>query len=429
MNLKNLLLIASLASAAGAYAQENVIIVNEGNWGVDNGSLSYLKGDKIVSESWFQQVNNAKLGDTPNDIIQANDTLIAICVNASNIVQLINNQGKAVAAIEDIPNCRHAATDGQNLYVTSFAHECTVNGSAVSFTKGYVAKISLKDMTVTNAVEVGYEPDGIAFYKGKLFVANSGSNSFSESHDFEKTVSVVDAATMAVEMTITTEQPNLYGPITCSGQYMLITSPGDYMSVQPATIILDAQAVLDKKTDTYVQLPVAANYSATGVDGNFLTIGSVYSYVTQTNEYSYHTINPAQAFASKGAEGVSEGGFPGAVLQGLKQMAMPCCLYVNPYSGYIYAADAVSYTDAGKVSQWDASGTLVSTNQVYINPNHMLALNPAKLESGINNIETPDAATSAVYDLQGRRVTNPQSGHIYIRNHQKFRINHRQSVP
>ena len=65
---------------------ENLIVCNEGNWQSDNGQLSYYDGTAgVLTNKWFRQVNDSKLGDTPNDIIQVNDTLIAIAVNLSLI--------------------------------------------------------------------------------------------------------------------------------------------------------------------------------------------------------------------------------------------------------------------------------------------------------------------------------------------------------
>ena len=97
---------------------ENLIVCNEGNWQSDNGQLSYYDGMKgQFTNQWFRQVNGTKLGDTPNDIIQVNDTLIAIAVNWSNIIQYIRPDGTACGATENVPNNRRMCTDGK--YLTS----------------------------------------------------------------------------------------------------------------------------------------------------------------------------------------------------------------------------------------------------------------------------------------------------------------------
>ena len=109
-----------------SFAQERIILLNEGNWQSDNGKITYFEDGKIVSNQWFRDVNGSKLGDTPNDIIAVNDNLIAIAINWSNIVQFITPDGKAVAATEDVPNNRKLATDGDYVYISSYGHECRV---------------------------------------------------------------------------------------------------------------------------------------------------------------------------------------------------------------------------------------------------------------------------------------------------------------
>ncbi len=224
--------------------QEKIILLNEGNWQADNGKITYFENGRVVSNQWFRDNNGYKLGDTPNDIIQVNDNLIAIAINWSNIVQFIDPSGRAVAATEDVPNNRKLATDGRYVYISSYGHECaTVNGF-VTFEKGYVAKIDIKTFKVVDVVEVGYEPEGIAYYKGYLFVANTGGYAFQEDHEYETTVSVIDAASMTVVRNVDTGQINLYGKMSQSGRYLCINSPGDYYDIQAATIIFDCETAI-----------------------------------------------------------------------------------------------------------------------------------------------------------------------------------------
>jgi len=107
------LLFAFLATLLTAEAQEKIILLDEGNWQTDNGRMTYFENGRVVSNEWFREINGIKLGDTPNDIIQINDDLIAIAINWSNIVQFITPEGRAVAATEDVPNNRKLASDGR----------------------------------------------------------------------------------------------------------------------------------------------------------------------------------------------------------------------------------------------------------------------------------------------------------------------------
>ena len=337
---------------------ENLIICNEGNWQSDNGQLSYYDGTAgVLTNKWFRQVNGSKLGDTPNDIIQVNDTLIAIAVNWSNIIQYIHPDGTACGATENVPNNRRMCADGNYLYITSYAHQC----GNQTFEKGYVAKIDVKTKQVVATCEVGWEPEGVRLYEGKLYVANTGGYAFSENHAYETTVQVVDAETMKSIKTINTGCINLYGEMSQAGQYLCINSCGDYYNVKPKTVIVDC------KTDEVKTFDFPATYNST--DGDvFYTVGSEFSYNTGEYVYSIKTINPK-------TQEVKDGIFCEAITQKIKEITSPYELYISPYTKNVYFTDANSYGSAGYLYGYTKEGQQVFAPQkVYVNPAHILAL-------------------------------------------------------
>lgn len=337
---------------------ENLIICNEGNWQSDNGQLSYYDGTAgVLTNKWFRQVNGSKLGDTPNDIIQVNDTLIAIAVNWSNIIQYIHPDGTACGATENVPNNRRMCTDGNYLYITSYAHQC----GNQTFEKGYVAKIDVKTKQVVATCEVGWEPEGVRLYEGKLYVANTGGYAFSENHAYETTVQVVDAETMKSIKTIDTGCINLYGEMSQAGQYLCINSCGDYYNVKPKTVIVDC------KTDEVKTFDFPATYNST--DGDvFYTVGSEFSYNTGAYVYQIKTINPE-------TKEVKDGIFCEAITRKIKEITSPYELYISPYTKNVYFTDAGSYASAGYLYGYTKEGEELFVKQkVYINPAHILAL-------------------------------------------------------
>ena len=337
---------------------ENLIVCNEGNWQSDNGQLSYYDGTAgVLTNKWFRQVNGSKLGDTPNDIIQVNDTLIAIAVNWSNIIQYIHPDGTACGATENVPNNRRMCADGNYLYITSYAHKC----GNQTFEKGYVAKIDVKTKQVVATCEVGWEPEGVRLYEGKLYVANTGGYAFSENHAYETTVQVVDAETMKSVKTIDTGCINLYGEMSQAGQYLCINSCGDYYNVKPKTVIVDC------KTDEVKTFDFPATYNST--DGDvFYTVGSEFSYNTGEYVYSIKTINPK-------TQEVKDGIFCEAITQKIKEITSPYELYISPYTQNVYFTDAGSYASAGYLYGYTKEGKEIFVKQkVYINPAHILAL-------------------------------------------------------
>lgn len=337
---------------------ENLIICNEGNWQSDNGQLSYYDGTAgVLTNKWFRQVNGSKLGDTPNDIVQVNDTLIAIAVNWSNIIQYIHPDGTACGATENVPNNRRMCADGNYLYITSYAHQC----GNQTFEKGYVAKIDVKTKQVVATCEVGWEPEGVRLYEDKLYVANTGGYAFSEGHEYETTVQVVDAETMKSIKTIDTGCINLYGEMSQAGQYLCINSCGDYYNVKPKTVIVDC------KTDEVKTFDFPCTYNTT--DGKlFYTVGSEFSYNTGAYVYQIETINPE-------TKEVKDGIFCEAITRKIKEITSPYELYISPYTKNVYFTDAGSYASAGYLYGYTKEGEELFVKQkVYINPAHILAL-------------------------------------------------------
>lgn len=411
------LLLAATMPLATQAASEKIILLNEGSWQADNGRITYFEDGQIVSNEWFRLVNGSRLGDTPEDIIRVNDNLLAISVNWSNIVQFISPDGKAVAATEDIPNNRKLATDGHYVYVTSYGHECSTASGLRKFTKGFVAKIDVATFSVTDAVEVGYEPEGIAYYDGHLFVANTGGYAFQEDHDYEQTISVIDADTMEVVRLIDTGQINLYGEMSQSGPYLCVSSPGDNYDVEAATIILDCRRALEGYEDCFQTLDYAATYNTTDTQGRFLAIGSRYSYYTGEYTFNCITIDPEEVMVSGGSDGVTET-LPGTMAEDILAMKMPYGIYVNPFTGYLYATDAGSFTSAGSLLQWDPDGMFLGSHKVYINPSHFLAL-PPDCNNSATVTTDEDADTGLWFDIEGRRVTHPNENGILIKNGKK----------
>ena len=410
------LILAVMANMA--MAQEKIILLNEGNWQADNGRISYFENGTVMSNQWFRDMNGYKLGDTPNDIIQVKDNLIAIAINWSNIVQFITPAGRAVAATEDVPNNRKLASDGRYVYISSYGHECGTVDGMKEFTKGYVAKIDINTFKVVAATEVGYEPEGIAYYKGHLFVANTGGYAFQEDHEYETTVSILDAETMTFVRNVDTRQINLYGKMSQSGKYLCINSPGDYYDIQAAAIIFDCDKALQGNDDCFVSLPYAATYNCTTRDGKFLAVGSRYSYYTGEYQFNYITIDPEEVMMSNGSSGVEQS-LPGTVLEDIKKISMPYGIYVNPYTGYIYATDAGEFVSGGALYQWSPEGLLLGKHKVYINPAHFLALPPDGHFTGIEDVTSTEQEDGYMYDLHGRRIATPQRAHIYIKNGKK----------
>lgn len=333
-------------------SSDRLLILCEGLWGMNNASISLLDHG-VLTNHWFQQQNpGERLGDTANDILQVNDTLIAISVNWSNIVQYIRPDGTAIAATENIPNNRRLATDGRGyLYVTSYADH------------GYVAKIDLHTKLVVDTCHVGYEPEGIAYYDGRLYVANTGGYSTqTQDHGYEQTVSVVDAQTMRELRRIDTGCKNLYGAVAKWREWLCINAAGDMYNTPPHTV------VLNMASEEFRVYDFPSTYCC-AAQGRFYCLGSAYSHLTGEYAYSTHTISLPSLAAS---EGLADYAAADSVIA---SMQSPYAIYISPFSAHMYVSDARAYATNGYVYEFSPTGALLNRYLLRgVNPSRFVAL-------------------------------------------------------
>ena len=218
---------------------------------------------------------------------------------------------------------------------------------------------------------------------------------------------------------------SLYGKMSQSGRYLCINSPGDYYEVPPCGLIFDCEKALNGE-HCFVVFDYPATYNTTTLDGKFLVVGSAYSFMTGGYDFVSLTIDPQTVMATQGASGIWET-LPGTMSNDIMGMTQPYGIYVNPYTGYMYATDSGNYTGSGDLYQWSPEGTLLGTHKLYINPGHFLALPPSGHMTGIETVtHAPGSSPSFIYDLQGRRYDSEsqlKAGTIYIKDGKKMLFN------
>ena len=197
-------------------SQTKLFVLNEGGMGSNNSTLDFLRlSDGNYVTGAFKKMNPdvaAGLGDVGNDIA-VNGNEVWIVVNNSGIVEVISAIDETEIAAIPVPTPRNIAFDSKYAYVTSWAG-AYASGSYDSSgyyvitdsknPKGVVYRIDLKTKKVEGSVEVGYQPEGIAYYDGKLYVANSGgiSSQLPPDYAYDNTVSIIDASSFKVTNTV-----------------------------------------------------------------------------------------------------------------------------------------------------------------------------------------------------------------------------------
>lgn len=147
--------------------QNSLVILIEGLWGLDNSNLDILNIDnKKYQKSYYQNINNVKLGDTANDILIKGDTLFVI-VSTSKYIELIDlitfkTIKRFFFESNNYPRKMTYSEVHKNIYITDLYSDVI-----------HILNLE-KDTLIKNVVKTGASPEFIVNNNNYLFVANSG---------------------------------------------------------------------------------------------------------------------------------------------------------------------------------------------------------------------------------------------------------------
>lgn len=232
---------------------KKIFMLNEGGMGSNNASLDFLRiSDGNYVTGVFKKMNpdaGAGLGDVGNDIAVHGDEVWMV-INNSGIVDVISAKDETEIAAIQVATPRSIAFDDTYAYVSSWAG-AYANGSYDAngnYTitdsknpKGQVYRINLSTKKVDGSVEVGYQPEGIAYYNGKLYVANSGgiSSQLPPNYSYDNTVSIIDTKSFKVTKTIEV-QVNLKNVYSDGTGNIYVTTLGNYWSIHSGLYMINA---------------------------------------------------------------------------------------------------------------------------------------------------------------------------------------------
>lgn len=229
---------------------EGVYVLCEGNMGSNKASVDFLSYARdTLFNNVYPSVNPKvvrDLGDVGNDIAAYGSKLYLV-INVSNKVEITDRNLRRIRQI-DIPNCRNICFSGDYAYVTSYAGPVQIGNRR----QGYVAKIDTATLQVVDTCLVGYQPNGIAAFGGKLYVANSGGYL---APNYDSTVSVIDETTFRETHRIIVAHNLDAVTLDSAHAALFVSSLGDYRKELPALHRLDL------KDETLQKMPIVATKS------------------------------------------------------------------------------------------------------------------------------------------------------------------------
>lgn len=317
----------SKTSLSGAF------IINEGNFGKSNASLSFYDFENhTIQNHVFKNTNGRALGDLAQSMTII-DTLGFIVVSNSAKIEVISvNTWKSVTTINLPPgDSPRNLADGENgkAYITDLWNN-------------KVTVIDLSTFTWESMILVGPDPDELLVHKGKAYVANSGFG-------FNKTLSVIDLEQNSVTKTITVGDYPAYLSLN-NDERINVLCQGRWPAWNDTT---------DKGTDGGIY---TINPSTDTVEDSVLIAGNIFEYGYDGDKTAYfikgRMVGNIAAYSLAQHKIISDTLFSGLYY----------ALEADPVTGNIFALDAKDFTQNGSLKIFDASGNLLETQSTGIIP-------------------------------------------------------------
>lgn len=318
--------------------QHGMLVLNEGLFQQNNSTLGWFNfSDNSYTGNFFEQKTNRSLGDTGNDMKRYGGK-IYIIVNVSSTVEILDaSTGNSLGQISMIANGtpkqpRYIAFHGAKAYITCY--------------DGYVDVLDTASLSISNRIQVGANPEGLAISNGKLFVANSGGLNFPH---VDSTVSVIDLASQQEITRITVGKNPGSVQADVNGDVYVITR-GNYASIPSRMHRIDAVS------NTLAQ---SFPFDARGIsrfNTNFLITYHDFS----SGENKIALFNPiTETLVSQ--QYMSTSGIQ--TLYGI---------HYSDITNKIYCLDAKNYTVTGQVHVFSSNGTFETSYHVGLNPCNIL---------------------------------------------------------
>lgn len=266
-----------------------MFILNSGSIGANNSNISFYapKEGKGIADIFYEQ-NGFRLGDTGQDMIEDDDQ-IYVSVYGSNYLAKLNAAGVEQGRVSFTSDpelqggVRFLAEEGKFIYA--------------SFHGGVVAKINKNDLSIAGKItNIGANLEGVAIEDGRLYVANSYSQSVDPEtgknvYKYLDEMFVIDLKNFSLSQTLTVcTNPN---QVAEEDDMIFVIGNGNY-----ADKGYECQMIDTKQNNKITSIAVATNM-AVGNDKVYL-VNSVtdWSSYTTTNTFFYYDIKAGRLVES-----------------------------------------------------------------------------------------------------------------------------------
>ena len=321
-----------------------VFVINEGNFGHGNGSLSFYSYDSVkIFNNLFADINGRPLGDVPNSMLISGDK-IYIVVNNSGKIEVVERESlKSITTITGFNSPRDiAAVSGKKAYVT-----CMYSDS--------VAILDTENDLISGYVNIRRTSEAIVVKDKKAYIANCVNIDWTSGNEImvvnTETDRVVDSIAVSAEPESMVIDKNNTLWVLCNGGWMR-----EYNAE-----LIAINTTSNEITKRLVFHSIEDSPSCLRIDGTGSTLYYLESGVRKLDINAVEI--PSDVFISS-----AESYFYN--------------LGINPANGDIFVTDAVDFQQRGRLLIFDSKGDLSS---------EMLAdIIPGKLYFSIADINLND---------------------------------------
>lgn len=309
-----------------AISINGVYILNEGNFGWNNASVTYYNAEtKAVSENMFQTANGFTLGDVAQDIYVDGDKTYIVLNNSGKIEVVNTSDFKSIATINGFNSPRYFVK---------------LNASTAYVSELYQNKIYVVDLinnTISASISLNGWTEQMKLLQNHVFVQNITQNSIYKID--VSTNQVIDTLQMTKGLNSLEFDKNNKLWALCGGDTSVA---GSLYRIDPNSMTIEQ------------------SFSFTGNSNfpSYLCFNGTREEMYFVNEDIYKMSISASALPVQSIINLGN-----SVVYGLA---------VHPNSGDIYIADAIDYVQKGNVLRYSNSGSLLHTFKAGVIPSQFV---------------------------------------------------------
>jgi YVTN family beta-propeller protein len=314
----------------------DILIINEGNFGQANGSLSlYSREAEQVENNVFSEANSGRELEASVQSVRVHDEVAFIVCNAADKIEIVDAATlealRAPLEDEGLISPRYLTVAGNKAYVTVWGPF----DENFALTESKVAVIDLNDYSISKYIDVAAGPEGILAEGDKVFVANS----------FTNVLTVIDTNTDEVTEEITLEgSPQLMDTYATFLWVSVTGAASQFVQIDPIRNSI-TKTISVAGSNSNGKFTINKNLNSLyfiGAEPFPSSVTNILSLPLDASSPTYETLISGNSFYGIGSD---------------------------PLSNELFVGNSNSFQGEGTLLRYDAQGMLLDSYAVGVGPN------------------------------------------------------------